>query len=273
MVKATREMQHVVVEAIDGERTLITGGLLSPELAWIPDSSDIVRIGGADYLSIAFQMGGLAHLCFGDRGALRCNSFLDALIAARNRACEAAVDKVVAEVFGVATNYSRTKLRALRLRVLQEYASRLPATVEVQVPMEQERITAAFESDKRRRVAVKCDTETLNIIVTGVRESASCALRKKPRRQDAVRFDFPEVKMHQKREQPYVKWLDADGVCRYRFGRAKPEDDATPQDVHLQQEASELHEFFLANHHAPADAADDGANAAEDEGDMSPREG
>ena len=71
MVKATREMQHVVVEAIDGERTLITGGLLSPELAWIPDSSDIVRIGGADYLSIAFQMGGLAHLCFGDRGALR----------------------------------------------------------------------------------------------------------------------------------------------------------------------------------------------------------
>ena len=71
MVKAPREMQHVVVEAIDGERTLITGGLLSPELAWIPDSSDIVRIGGADYLSIAFQMGGIAHLCFGDRGALR----------------------------------------------------------------------------------------------------------------------------------------------------------------------------------------------------------
>ena len=79
--------------------------------------------------------------------------------------------------------------------------------------------------------------------------------------------------MHQNREQPYVKWLDADGVCRYRFGRAKSKDDAIPQDVHLQQEASELHEFFLANHHAPADAADDGAHAAEDEGDLSPREG
>ena len=62
MAKATREMQHVVVEAIDGERTLITGGLLSPELAWIPDSSDLVTIDGDVCLSIAFSMGGLAHL-------------------------------------------------------------------------------------------------------------------------------------------------------------------------------------------------------------------
>ena len=160
----------------------------------------------------------------------------------------------------------------MRLRVLQEHASKLLATSEEQVPMEDAEVTAAFESDKRRRVAVKCDTETLNIIVTGVRESASCALRKKPRRQDAVRFDFPEVKMHQKRDQPYVKFLDAGGLWRYRFGRGKPEDSAIPRDVHLHQEAIELHEFFLANHHAPADAADDGANAAEDEGDMSPRE-
>ena len=62
MVKATREMQHVVVEAIDGGRTLITGGVLSPELTWIPDSSDLVTIGEDTYLSIAFQMRGLAHL-------------------------------------------------------------------------------------------------------------------------------------------------------------------------------------------------------------------
>ena len=64
--------------------------------------------------------------------------------------------------------------------------------------------------------------------------------------------------MHQKRGQPYIKFLDADGQWRYRFGKGKPEDDAIPRDVHLQAEVIELHELFIANHHVPADAADDG---------------
>ena len=73
--------------------------------------------------------------------------------------------------------------------------------------------------------------------------------------------------MHQQRDQPYIKFIDADGQWRYRFGKGNPEDDASPRDVHLQAEAIELHEFFIANHHAPADAADDGADAADDHDD------
>ena len=74
--------------------------------------------------------------------------------------------------------------------------------------------------------------------------------------------------MHPQRDQPYIKFVDADGQWRYRFGKGKPEDNAIPRDVHLHQEAIELHEFFLANHNAPADAADDGADATGDDGDL-----
>ena len=167
---------------------------MPPELAWIPDSSDLVTIGEDTYLSVAFwgsAAGHLSTLCFGDKQQMRCNAFLDALLAAHNRACEEAVGIVVMEVFGAAANYARTKLQALRLRVLQEYASRLPTTVEVQEPMEEERIIVIFESDKRRRVAIKCDTETVNIIVAGVAAAASCAQRKKPRRHFQVDFPAP----------------------------------------------------------------------------------
>jgi len=62
MGKTTRELQHVVVEAIEGGRSLIIGGLLPPELAWIPDSSDLVTIGEDTYLSIRFQGTVLADL-------------------------------------------------------------------------------------------------------------------------------------------------------------------------------------------------------------------
>ena len=226
------------------------------EMAWIPDPSDLVTIGEVKFLSVGFNHSTLGLLC-GTQQRLRCNSFLDAMAASRNRACEEAVDKVVTEVFGHTENYAKTKLNMLRLRVVQEHSSKLPGTVEVKVPNEAAHVTAVFETDKRRRVAVKCDTETLNIMVEGVVTAAKISDRKKPRSQDDVRFLYPEVKMHRQRDTPYVRFLDADGQWRFRFGKS-PAESSRPRDIHLHEEAMVLHEFFIHNHHVPIGAADEG---------------
>lgn len=260
-----RERQQVVVERLEGGRHLITGGLLPPEMAWIPDSSDLVAIGEERYLAVGFNHASLGLLCVTPR-QLRCNSFLAALAPSRKSACGEAVDKIVIEVVGATDNCAKPKLNTLRLRVLQEHSSKLPATVEVQVHMEDARVPAVFESDKRRGgVAVKCVTETLNIMEEGVVAAAQISNRKKPRLHDVFRFDFPEVKMRRQRDTPNVKFLDADGQLRYHFGRSQPKNNARARDVQLHEETIQLHELLIANHHAPADAADGGRSDPDNE--------
>jgi hypothetical protein len=242
-----------------GERVMITGGRMHGNIAWIPTCMQ--TLDGEDYVTLRASDLGLASLV---GAGLRANKFLDEVQLARDESCEEALNNVVSELFACdAGATAPTKLRVLRTRVVQEHAAKLPSVVTIRVSTgsheETDEFVVPFESDKRRCVAIKCNGDALSVVVKGCTQAVGKGDRhKKPRPDVEVSFEYPEVRMHRTRKQPYVIWTDADGKSRYHAVKITFDDDPAVYDERLRNAAEALHEFYTSNHvggHVAAGAA------------------
>ena len=229
-------------------------------LAWTPPDAMITSVDGhGTFVILHCTDAGLSSLC---GVSLRCNKFLDDLLLARNEACDNALEALVATHFTVDTDAtSQTKLRALRTRFLQEHPAALPHVVEFNVHGLQ--LTTPYESDKRRRVAVQMEGDTLTSIVKAIVQEVGTNDRlKKPRSHNQLHLPYPEVHVNSKRNTLYVKYEDADG--RERYHAKKLEDD----EDDVLRTAEELHAFYLEHNCRPqaAPASADDAVSGEDSG-------
>jgi hypothetical protein len=216
-------------------------------LAWLP--TEISDINGEMYLTLRVTDPGLAAL-FGV--SLRANKFLEELQLARDSACEAAVDVKVEELFSCdVSRTSRTKQRSLRARVVQEHSQMLPKTVQIQMELNEDTsadFVLPFEADKRRCVAVRCAPEALEALANGCGGAVGQSERnKKPRYENVPAFRHPEVKYHNARLQPYVRWRDADGKLRYHAHPVEHSADRAVWEDTLRAAGDALHEFYIEN--------------------------
>jgi hypothetical protein len=247
-----RKLDAVIIDEIprQGEPPLviIKGAAMPRGTAWVPGDIDALKQDAhGSFVALGAAIDPGFQLFCGV--SLKNNQFLQDLLVARNKKSLEAVEEKTRSYYGVDATRNKSRLFALRKKLIEEHEDELPPVVELALDGLDTPRKVRVEIDQRKCVSIEATIANLEFIVERVVDTAGQGnARKKSSAVDRKAFKYPEVHLNHQRDSVCIRYIDADGKARYHSHPLNPKLEGAEFDEAADEAAESLHTFFLANH-------------------------